>query len=80
MVRELYGAGIIRQIWHRGDVPGACVILEAQTEAEARAVLEASPLAETGGLEIATIVPLKPYRGFTAAMPFAGGVERRNAG
>jgi muconolactone delta-isomerase len=25
-VRELYAAGLLRQIWRRGDIPGAAVL------------------------------------------------------
>jgi hypothetical protein len=61
LVRDLRQAGIIRHIWHRGDAPGECLLIEAQSEAAARAVLELSPLVRTGLFEIDTVVPLRPY-------------------
>jgi hypothetical protein len=61
LVRDLHQAGIIRQIWHRGDAPGKCLLIEAQSEASARAILEVSPLIGTGLFEIDAIVPLKSY-------------------
>ncbi|MEA2755212.1 MAG: hypothetical protein QOJ54_1501 [Aliidongia sp.] len=63
-VRVLYAEGIVRQIWSRGDLPGACVMIEAADEAEARASLATLPLLAAGMLELTALVPLKPYRGF----------------
>jgi muconolactone delta-isomerase len=63
--RELYAAGFIRQIWHRGDVPGACMVLEADSLEEARARLSTLPLIRAGMLDV-SIVPLEPYAGFIA--------------
>ena len=62
--RALYIEGVIRQIWSRGDVPGACVLIEAPDEAQARAALETLPLLANGMLELSGLVPLEPYRGF----------------
>ena len=62
--RELYAAGFIRQIWHRGDLPGACMVLEADSLDEARARLYTLPLIRAGMLDV-SIVPLEPYAGFT---------------
>lgn len=67
-VRELYAAGILRQIWKRGDTPGAGIIWEAASEAEARAALESLPLFQAGLLEIAIFIPLAPYPGFGPAV------------
>ena len=61
--RELYAAGFIRQIWHRADLPGACMVLEADSLDEARARLCTLPLIRAGMLEV-SIVPLAPYAGF----------------
>jgi muconolactone delta-isomerase len=61
--RVLYARGVIRQIWHRSDVPGACMLLEADSLDQARAHLETLPLAAAGMLEV-TIIPLRPYGGF----------------
>lgn len=62
--RALYAEGFARQIWHRGDLPGACFLVEAASEDEVRAKLATLPLVEAGMLEIVAVVPLKPYRGF----------------
>ena len=61
--RVLYAEGFIRHIWHRGDLAGACLLLEAESEAQAREKLNTLPLVGAGMLEV-TIIPLKPYRGF----------------
>jgi muconolactone delta-isomerase len=61
MFRDLRQAGIIRQIWHRGDAPGECLLIEARNEESARAILETSPLVRSGLFEIDAIVPLKPH-------------------
>ena len=61
--RALYAQGFIRQIWHRADVGGACILVEADSDAQAREKLNTLPLAKADMLEV-TIVPLKPYAGF----------------
>ncbi|MDE2030553.1 MAG: hypothetical protein KGI97_08345 [Alphaproteobacteria bacterium] len=63
-VRELYAEGVIRQIWARGDTAGACHLLEARDENEAREKLHTLPLHDAGMLELVALVPLKPYRAF----------------
>ena len=63
-VRELYAAGVVRTIWRRKDMPGAAMILEAASEAEARAALESLPLAQKGMLEIVVFTELEPYPSF----------------
>jgi hypothetical protein len=67
LVRDLRQAGIIRQIWHRGDAPGECLLIEARNEESARAILEMSPLVRTGLFEIETIVPLRSYDGIAGS-------------
>ena len=42
-VRELYAAGLLRQVWKRADMPGAAILWEAASEAEVRAALEPYP-------------------------------------
>ena len=64
--RLLYADGFIRQIWHRGDVGGACILLEADSLEQARARLHTLPMVRTGMLEV-SIVPLVPYAGFCPA-------------
>jgi muconolactone delta-isomerase len=61
--RALYADGAIRQIWHRADVPGACILFEADSEQHVRDLLGRLPLFQAGMLEV-TIIPLRPYAGF----------------
>ena len=63
--RALYAEGFIRQIWHRADMPGACLLLEADSEQQAREKLNTLPLYGAGMIDF-TIIPLKPYAGFAA--------------
>lgn len=62
-VRALYAEGVVRQIWHRGDIPGACLLLEADSAEHARELLNTLPFVRAGMLEL-SIIPLKPYAGF----------------
>ena len=66
-VKELYVAGILRQIWRRGDTPGATILWEAASEAEVRQACESLPIFKAGMLEISVLVPLEPYAGFGPA-------------
>jgi muconolactone delta-isomerase len=66
-VKELYAAGILRQLWKRGDVPGASILWEAASEEEVRAAIESLPIWQAGMLEIVACVPLLPYPGFCPA-------------
>ena len=66
-VKELYAAGLLRQIWRRGDIPGAAILWEAASEAEVRAALDSLPINQAGMLEILALVPLAPYPGFGPA-------------
>ena len=66
-VRELYAAGILRQIWMRGDVPGAAIVWEAESENDVRAALDSLPIFRAGMLEMITLALLKPYPGFGPA-------------
>ncbi len=63
-VKELYAAGILRQIWKRGDLPGAAILWEAASEAEVKAALESLPMFAAGMLELVVLAPLEPYPGF----------------
>jgi uncharacterized protein YciI len=63
-VRGLYAEGVIRQVWLRGDVAGACAIVEASSDTEAAKRVNALPLVRAGVLQPPMIVPLKPYAGF----------------
>ena len=66
-VKELYASGILRQIWKRGDVPGATILWEAAREVEVRVALGSLPIYQAGMLEVVALVPLEPYPGFSAA-------------
>jgi muconolactone delta-isomerase len=66
-VRELYAAGTLRQIWKRGDTPGASILWEAASEAEVRDAIASLPIYQAGLLEIAALIPLEPYPGFGPA-------------
>ena len=66
-VRELYLAGLIRQVWRRGDTPGAAILWEAANEAEVREALASLPLNQAGMLEIQFVAALEPYPGFGPA-------------
>lgn len=63
-VRACYIDGVVRQIWSRGDVGGAVLLLEAADLEDARAVVSRLPLMQSGFLQVDSIVPLKPYRAF----------------
>ena len=62
-VRELYASGVLRQIWRRGDVPGAILLFEAANVEEVREAAASLPLAARGMLEIIVEAPLVPYPG-----------------
>jgi muconolactone delta-isomerase len=66
-VRELYASGLLRQLWKRGDIPGAAILWEAAGEAEVRAALDSLPIFQAGMLEIVAVVPLEAYPGFGPA-------------
>ena len=68
-VKELYAAGILRQIWLRGDLPGAAILWEAASEAEVRDAIGSLPIFKAGMLELVALVPLGPYPGFAAPDP-----------
>jgi muconolactone delta-isomerase len=65
-VRKLYIDGVVRQIWLRGDLPGACFTLEAPDLDAAHATIATLPMADSGLSEF-TVIPLAPYRGFGPA-------------
>ena len=62
-VRSLYMGEVVRQIWLRRDVAGACFIIEAGDTAEAHRFVDDLPMARSGLSEF-QIVPLQPYPGF----------------
>lgn len=63
-VKELYAAGTLRQIWLRGDTPGAAILWEAAGEAAVREAIGSLPIFQAGMLEVVALVPLSPYPGF----------------
>jgi muconolactone delta-isomerase len=67
-IRELYASGILRQIWKRGDIPGASILWEAASEADVRASIESLPIFKAGLLEVVALLPLEPYPGFGPAV------------
>ncbi len=71
--RVLYADGFFRQLWHRGDLPGACLLLEAESEEQVRERLNTLPLFRSGMVEF-SIIPLKPYAGF--CLPARACVEK----
>jgi muconolactone delta-isomerase len=63
-VKELYASGVLRQVWKRGDTPGAAIVWEAENEAEVREAVATLPIYKAGMLELVALVPLEPYAGF----------------
>jgi muconolactone delta-isomerase len=66
-VKELYATGLLRQIWKRGDTPGAVIVWEAASEGEAREAVATLPIFKAGMLDLVALVPLEPYTGFGPA-------------
>ena len=66
-IKELYATGLLRQVWKRGDTPGAAIIWEAASEAEVRDAVASLPIFKAGMLELVALVPLEPYAGFGPA-------------
>lgn len=66
-VKELYATGLLRQVWKRGDMPGAAIVWEASNEADVRDAVASLPISKAGMLELMALVPLEPYAGFEPA-------------
>ncbi len=66
-VREFYVSGLIRQVWKRGDTPGAGILWESTSKEEVQAAIENFPLFKAGLLEVVALIPLEPYAGFGPA-------------
>jgi muconolactone delta-isomerase len=66
-VKELYATGLLRQVWKRGDTPGAAIIWEAANEEAVREAVASLPIFKAGMLEVLALVPLEPYAGFGPA-------------
>lgn len=63
-VWELYQADVIRELYFRGDVHCAVLILECSDVEEASRVLRTLPLVREGLIAF-DIIPLIPYTGFS---------------
>ena len=70
--RELYTEGSIRQIWHRTDQPGACILWEADDAEQVRKLWATLPFAHAGLIDL-SLIPLKPYGGFRPSTPLGTG-------
>ena len=66
--RALHAEGFIRQIWHRADLAGVCMVVEADSEAQVREKLDTLPLSRDRMIEV-TIIPLRSYAGFGPTPP-----------
>lgn len=62
-VWELYQAGVIREIYFRGDRSAAVLVLESTGLDEARRELDRLPLVREGLIAF-ELIPLVPYPGF----------------
>lgn len=62
--RQLYVQGVVRAMWGRKDVPGAIMLLEAESLDAARGFVDTLPLRAKGMLDLDMLVPIGPYRGF----------------
>jgi muconolactone delta-isomerase len=61
--RVLYSEGRIRQLWHRLDGPGACVLWEAESEDQLKEMLGSLPFFQAGIVEV-SVIALRPFQGF----------------
>jgi hypothetical protein len=62
-VWELYRAGVIREIYFRGDREEAVLIMESRDAEEASRALDSLPLVASGLISF-DVIPLIPYPGF----------------
>jgi muconolactone delta-isomerase len=62
--RQLYAQGVTRAMWGRKDLPGAVVLIEAESRDAAEGALNSLPLKAKGMLDIEMLIPIGPYRGF----------------
>jgi len=61
--RVLYARGYMRQLWHRTDGPGACVLWEVEDEGQLWELLKSLPFFQAGMVEV-SVIPLRPWAGF----------------
>ena len=62
-VWELYQAGVLQEVYFRGDQTTAVLILECEDTTEAEAALATLPLVKAGLITF-EMMPLVPYPGF----------------
>ncbi len=62
-VRRLYTEGIVRNVWSRNDVLGACLLVEADSLEHAESSLMTLPFFHHKMCEY-QLIPMRPYRGF----------------
>ncbi|MFC1791516.1 superoxide dismutase [Gemmatimonadota bacterium] len=60
---DLYMKGTFREVYFRGDHPGAVLILECEDLREAEAVLASLPLVKANLIKF-DLIPLKAFRPF----------------
>jgi len=59
----LHQAGLVRELWFRGDRHEAVLVIECEGAAAAKAALDSLPLVAHGLIRF-ELVPLVPYPGF----------------
>lgn len=70
-VWDLYLAGVIRELYFRGDQNTAVLILECEHTAEAEEALATLPLVKAGLITF-ELIPLVPYPGFARLFAATG--------
>jgi muconolactone delta-isomerase len=61
--RMFYAEGLMRQLWHRGDGPGACVLWEVEDEDQLWELLKSLPFFRAEMVDV-SVIPLRPWAGF----------------
>ena len=62
-VEEMKSEGHVSHVWRRGDLAGACIVWNVETEAQVHTLLATLPFDQAGMLEILSMIPLTPYNG-----------------
>ncbi len=62
-VHRLQQEGVLRQIWFRGDLKTAVLLLECESIEKAKDILSALPLVKNQIINF-ELIPLVPYTGF----------------
>ncbi len=76
--RALYADGRVRQLWHRTDGPGACVLWEVEDEGQLWELVRSLPFFQAGIVEV-SVIPLRPWAGFGPEEEKASGSALRSA-